>query len=760
MSNVVSNVKTYVNDNFTKEEKTVFNFIIESFPEYLLVDNLGNNNEDILALLALIAKAIGSSRELINNLATAHSVQELYDKIDDEKLEYLRENNLELLLLLIEDLNVPLFRNKTRDEKIALLEDKGIRDLVINSYLLTRDRGTKTAIKNIIDLTLKNLLHSTEIVNTEDVLRIIEDKGQSLIYLKSDESITENGTTVYPIEELIDFSLSNHEPLEFFIDGEFIDNVFYLKTDNPMYQTIMAYKPSGIIYNAVVKYLSHNLFMNKASDFVITKDNQSLVYHDIELKAISKPELLTKTDGNNKWIFQGKDDSNEFTYQLEFENTNKYAPLRLVIDDSVTSGQHKMILKPSESKIITVDFSIPSFDTFSKIYVSYWFENIGNEDEIKSIVVDLEGTKYNVAVANLVSPELEDNDDGSIKISNTNITDVSIEINETWTLYGKVYGTTVKHIDNIYSYSNYTYKPINISSKHRLDVTLSVMFKLGHITSDVASITLENIEPIEGITPPILDTIDLDTAPSVSVVDLHGNGYIPHMSITNSNPNFVDCEITYSYYGELNKNLIKTETYNLPSPLPPDTTTNNIPLKPCPLPYNNEKFVVLTYSVTFKHENSNIETSTIHNDMTGPSAIIFKSLPTSPERLRPYNLELVKGSGGYGIDSTGFIDAKVTLFESLPSDTNIYESFVEFKIQWYDSATSEFLSEQIELVNTPTTTGGKSYKKWIANRYNRTTNAKVYVRAFTRFTDSKQIMVQSETINDEVNNITNNYGGI
>lgn len=382
-------------------------------------------------------------------------------------------------------------------------------------------------------------------------------------------------------------------------------------------------------------------------------------------------------------------------------------------------------------------------------------KNIGN-DEIKSSIEELIGTDDNVAVADLVSPELTNNNDGSITITNNNLTSVSAVIEETWTLDGKVYGTTVKHIDNIYSYSNYTYKPINISSKRRLDVTLSVMFKLGHITSDEDTISLVNIS--KNTTSPILDTIKLTKEPEVSVVDLHGNGYIPYMSITNSNPNFVDCEITYSYYGELNKNLIKTETYNLPYPLPPDTTTNDIPLKPCP--YNNEKFVILTYSVTFKHENSNIETSTIHNDMTGPSAIIFKSLPTSPERLRPYNLELVKGSGGYGIDSTGFIDAKVTLFESLPSDTNIYESFVEFKIHWFDSATSEFLSEQIELVNTPTTTGGKSYKKWVANRYNRTTNAKVYVRAFTRFTDNKQILVQSETIDDEVNNITNNYGGI
>lgn len=747
----MSNVKTYVNDNFTKEEKTVFNFIIESFPEYLLVDNLGNDNEDILALLALIAKAIGSSRELINNLATAHSVQELYDKIDDENLEYLRENNLELLLLLIEDLNVPLFKNKTRDEKIALLEDKGIRDLVINSYLLTRDRGTKTAIKNIIDLTLKNLLHSTEIEDTKDVLRIIEEKGQSLIYLKSDESITENDTTVYPIEELIDFSLSNHEPLEFFIGNEFIDNVFYLKTDTPMYQTIMTYKPSGIIYNAVVKYLSHNLFMNKASDFVITKDNQSLVYHDIELETISEPELLTNTGINSKWIFQGEDDPDDFTYQLNFKNTNKYATLKLVIYDDITEEQHEMVLKPSESKIISVDFTSENFE---EINISYWFENINN-DEIKSDIVTLKGTRDNgnVDVVTLKDPVLNSNEgEYSITITNENPTYVSIVIKEKWTLNGKVYGTTVKQIDNIYD--DYVYKPINISSKYILDVTLSVSFKLNKITSDEDTISLVNIP--KNTTSPILDTIVLTEEPIISVVELHGHGYFPYMSITNNNTNFVDCEITYSYYGEFNKNLITTETTNFL--LPPTTTTNNIPLKPCP--YNNEKFVILTYSVTFKHENSNIETSTIHNDMTGPSAIIFKSLPTSPERLRPYNLELVKGSGGYGIDSTGFIDAKVTLFESLPSDTNIYESFVEFKIQWFDSTTSEFLSEQIELVNTPTITGGKSYKKWVANRYNRTTNAKVYVRAFTRFTDNKQIIVQSETIDDEVNNITNNYGGI
>src|SRR5690606_32755787 len=134
---------------------------------------------------------------------------------------------------------------------------------------------------------------------------------------------------------------------------------------------------------------------------------------------------------------------------------------RLVIYDDITEEQHEMVLKPSESKPIIVDFTSEDFE---EINISYWFENIGNDDEIKSDVGELKGTPGNVLVAILKDPELDSNyGEYSITITNTNPTYVSIVIEETWTLnkeiYGitddVVYGTTAKQIDNIYG--NYEY---------------------------------------------------------------------------------------------------------------------------------------------------------------------------------------------------------------------------------------------------------------------------------------------------------------
>lgn len=127
----MNKTREYVEVNFTKEEKLVFNFILNSFPESILVDDDGIENEDLLALLAVIAKAIGNSRELINNLTTAHSAEELLNKIKNNELV---ESNKELLLLLIEELDVQLFKGLTKDEKLNLLKDDNIKQLVLNSY--------------------------------------------------------------------------------------------------------------------------------------------------------------------------------------------------------------------------------------------------------------------------------------------------------------------------------------------------------------------------------------------------------------------------------------------------------------------------------------------------------------------------------------------------------------------------------------------------------------------------------------------------
>lgn len=181
-----------------KKKKLVFNFVLNSFPESILVDDSGIENENLLALLALIAKAVGNSRELITNLATAHSVEELYNKIENS---YFAENNKELLLLLIKDLDIPMFKNLTREEQLALLSDSNLKNLVLNSYLLTKDRGTDIAIKNIIDFTLSKTLADKDITITDIANQptITNGNGQVVIGLPL---VSLTGTPVKYIEGL------------------------------------------------------------------------------------------------------------------------------------------------------------------------------------------------------------------------------------------------------------------------------------------------------------------------------------------------------------------------------------------------------------------------------------------------------------------------------------------------------------------------------------------------------------------------------
>src|SRR5690606_14525720 len=113
---------------------------------------------------------------------------------------------------------------------------------------------------------------------------------------------------------------------------------------------------------------------------------------------------------DSKWIFS-IDDDKEFAYKLEFQNTNKYAPLRLVIYDNITKRRHdEIVLKPSESKIISVNFTSENFEG---INISYWFENIYN-NQIKSNEGELKGTRANgnVLVATLKDPVLNINEGG------------------------------------------------------------------------------------------------------------------------------------------------------------------------------------------------------------------------------------------------------------------------------------------------------------------------------------------------------------
>ena len=144
-----SHVAYYVYNNYTDTEQFVFNYIIESFPEFMYhskVDNVWQYNEPMLSMVAVLAKTIGASRELILNLETSKDIVGLYNKITTD---ILKDNNKQLLLPLALDLQYNI-DNLSSDLKV--LQDTLIErePFVKNNLVNLRHRGSTSILKDIL----------------------------------------------------------------------------------------------------------------------------------------------------------------------------------------------------------------------------------------------------------------------------------------------------------------------------------------------------------------------------------------------------------------------------------------------------------------------------------------------------------------------------------------------------------------------------------------------------------------------------------
>jgi hypothetical protein len=75
----------YVPNNFSEEQINVFKFILDSFPENVLIND-GELNSDVISVLAMMAYDIGESREFIKNIKISKDIKELYDKVETNRI--------------------------------------------------------------------------------------------------------------------------------------------------------------------------------------------------------------------------------------------------------------------------------------------------------------------------------------------------------------------------------------------------------------------------------------------------------------------------------------------------------------------------------------------------------------------------------------------------------------------------------------------------------------------------------------------------
>lgn len=269
-------VKEYVQANFTTVEQEVFDYILSSFPESILSQD-GTDSEEVLLLLSVLAKVVGNSKELILNLKTSHSFDEIFKKIDDD---YLTDNNKKLLLPLAADLK---YHRLPEDlETDTLLDRLYIEKLFLKDYYnLYKNRGTLTAVSQIVK--------------------------KFAAYL-SEEEIT---YTIYELKNQVNIVIEGLEPNEyanfaagtfsFNAGGETIDTAF-LRKDLIIYDMLMSIKPLGANYNILFEFFAFNL-INLLTDRVVDDGlfDPNIKLSDASLTATNPEviELLTSEENND-----------------------------------------------------------------------------------------------------------------------------------------------------------------------------------------------------------------------------------------------------------------------------------------------------------------------------------------------------------------------------------------------------------------------------------------------------------------------------
>jgi hypothetical protein len=293
-------VRSYVDSNFSAQEKAFFDFVLGSFPEEILVNDEGEESEITLFLLASLSKVLGSGKEAINNLVTAHSAKSLYDNIRDG---YFQEGSRQLLLPLADDLGYPrLYGTNSLEEMLDMLVDE--EPFVENSYRFIRNRGSYSGVYQVLNSFL------SYIGDREFDSIVIEEDRKTVILLGF-------------LSEFIDYTNCT----SYAVGGETYQVCRPLE-GTVLYDMFMSIKPAGIKYDVFIKYMVYAIY-NLISDRVIR--DGSMVGGDgyaVETASLDAPVFSSV-------ILDTVND----TYVVEVENTSDIFSVKLWLSDwSTNSG--------------------------------------------------------------------------------------------------------------------------------------------------------------------------------------------------------------------------------------------------------------------------------------------------------------------------------------------------------------------------------------------------------------------------------------
>lgn len=246
---------TYVVNRYgpklTAEQYKSLKLIINAFPETALIDTEGNFNDDMIDLLALLAKMSGASRELILGMSYAHSVEELKYKI----IKLAQDENLmdSIELYGYKTLLAKFFLSNTVDDPSILYMTK---DGIINHILPTgwrldryyffanepirkRYKGSKVGVS----LAIRDYVSYDTGISDKNVGVNIEINDNYFIFHLMAGNTEDHSTTFNNYIDLV------RPP---YLAGS---NLYYIKKDSDFYKFVLKYVPSSTVIDMVAKRL-------------------------------------------------------------------------------------------------------------------------------------------------------------------------------------------------------------------------------------------------------------------------------------------------------------------------------------------------------------------------------------------------------------------------------------------------------------------------------------------------------------------------
>ncbi len=487
-------VSEYVEANFTDEQKNVFDFLINAFPEKLRATVVGTTlveNAEVTAVLAMMAYTIGNAREQIFNLENLKDISYLKNSVEEE--HSLKESDRIALLLNALDMGSLLLDEKASVEQNLETLDEN-KEHFLDAYSYIKNRGTLTTLNKVIrNFLLTKLADPTQIpgkvldINNPLALNYtIEDiSGGKLI--KVDQTV----------EDIID-------PITQYLDTDY----YGIKQDSDLFKMVSMIRPAGIIYTIVIMY-KLDMFENLDVPVIgaVHADNVefSIVSIDTDLEA---PVLSGDVFGTCGGGIAPS------TYAVVITNNNPEAAIMVYLTDRSTNdfvanedwiktyrSHHDFLVGPNESIAVSVQ-TFTNYDHDRYFYIAAYFE-IDSEETAYSSAERL--TIPEETIPTLDKPTKEHGIVGvsatggytTLSKTNPNAIPVTAEIYWRYTADiggGEETGNTTINISAHSSGSKTLYNPLSEVADGHFEVVLSAT---GYDDSGVAVEDVYNVEPTE-----------------------------------------------------------------------------------------------------------------------------------------------------------------------------------------------------------------------------------------------------------------------